>query len=113
MAAGWRIRQVGETRGWLNAASGLLGERAYADYNRQRREWHANLGPIKTPQLAALHEDLWDIVDSNAQDGDKAEGRDCDRRVPRPGENNLGTGFREGLSPPRNQSRGRADERWA
>ena len=51
-----------------------LGEAAFADYNRQRREWHANLGPIKTPQLAALHEDLWDIVDSNAQDGDKAKG---------------------------------------
>lgn len=51
-----------------------LSEEAYDDYNRQRREWHANLGPIKTPQLAALHEDLWDIVDSNAQDGDKAKG---------------------------------------
>lgn len=52
----------------------VLGEAALADYNRQRREWHANLGPIRTPQLAALHEDLWDIVDSNAQDGDKAKG---------------------------------------
>lgn len=51
-----------------------LSEEAYDGYNRQRREWHANLGPIKTPQLAALHEDLWDIVDSNAQDGDKAKG---------------------------------------
>lgn len=53
---------------------GKLSEEAYDDYNRQRREWHANLGPIKTPQLAALHEDLWDIVDSNVQDGDKAKG---------------------------------------
>jgi hypothetical protein len=51
-----------------------LSEEAYDDYNRQRREWHANLGPIKTPQLEALHEDLWDIADSNAQDGDKAKG---------------------------------------
>lgn len=51
-----------------------LGEDAYEDYNRQRREWHANLGPIRTPQLADLHEDLWDIVDSNLQDGDKAKG---------------------------------------
>jgi hypothetical protein len=31
------------------------------------------LGPLKTPQLAALHEDLWDIVDSNLHDGDKAK----------------------------------------
>ncbi len=51
-----------------------LSEEAFDDYNRQRREWHANLGPIKTPQLAALHEDLWDIVDSNVQDGDKPKG---------------------------------------
>ena len=51
-----------------------LSEEAFDDYSRQRREWHANLGPIKTPQLAAVHEDLWDIVDSNAQDGDKAKG---------------------------------------
>ena len=56
------------------AELGALGEEAVEDYNRRRREWHANLGPIKTPQLAALHEDLWDIVDSNAQDGDKAKG---------------------------------------
>ncbi|EIC65497.1 ATP-binding protein [Mycobacteroides abscessus] len=51
-----------------------LTEEAVDDYNRQRREWHANLGPIRTPQLAAVHEDLWDIVDSNLQDGDKAKG---------------------------------------
>jgi hypothetical protein len=51
-----------------------LREDAYEEYNRQRRDWHANLGTIKTPQLGALHEDLWDIIDSNAQDGDKAKG---------------------------------------
>jgi len=51
-----------------------LGEAARADYDRWRREWHANLGPLRTPQLAALHEDLWDVVDSNAHDGDKAKG---------------------------------------
>lgn len=51
-----------------------LSEEAFDDYNRQRREWHANLGPIKTPQLASVHEDLWDIVDSNLQDGDKPKG---------------------------------------
>lgn len=51
-----------------------LDEGVYEDYNRHRREWHANLGTIKTPQLQALHEDLWDIIDSNVQDGDKAKG---------------------------------------
>lgn len=51
-----------------------LDEDARFEYNEARSQWHANLGPIKTPQLADLHEDLWDIVDSNAQDGDKAKG---------------------------------------
>ncbi|MFD0348391.1 ATP-binding protein [Kitasatospora aburaviensis] len=56
------------------AGLGSLSPKARAEYDRLRREWHANLGPIKTPQLSELHEDLWDIVDSNAQDGDKAKG---------------------------------------
>jgi hypothetical protein len=51
-----------------------LEERARAAYDLRRRQWHANLGPIRTPQLATLHEDLWDIIDSNQQDGDKAKG---------------------------------------
>ncbi|MEZ0094978.1 TniB family NTP-binding protein [Streptacidiphilus sp. EB129] len=51
-----------------------LSEAALRDYNKDRRLWHANLGPIRTPQLEALQEDLWDIVDSNLQDGDKAKG---------------------------------------
>ncbi|MEU3283131.1 ATP-binding protein, partial [Streptomyces antibioticus] len=52
----------------------LLGEKARADYDRRRRKWHANLGPLRTPQMEALHEDLWDIIDSNEQDGDKVKG---------------------------------------
>lgn len=51
-----------------------LDSDARTKYDRQRRQWHANIGPIKTPQLAGLHEDLWDIVDSNEHDGDKAKG---------------------------------------
>ncbi|MYY16991.1 MULTISPECIES: AAA family ATPase [unclassified Streptomyces] len=51
-----------------------LGERARAEYDRDRRVWHANLGPLRTSQLAELHEDLWDILDSNVQDGDQAKG---------------------------------------
>jgi len=57
------------TRGGINS----LGDNALNEYNLRRREWHANLGPLRTPQLAALHEDLWDILDSNLQDGDKAK----------------------------------------
>ncbi|MGW0455999.1 AAA family ATPase [Gordonia sputi] len=65
-----RIRPEALGRKELEAMS----EESYDQYNRERREWHANLGPIKTPQLQALHDELWDIVDSNLQDGDKAKG---------------------------------------
>lgn len=51
-----------------------LSEEARADRARRLRVWHANLGPFETPQLADLHEDMWDIIDSNAQDGDKVKG---------------------------------------
>jgi len=51
-----------------------LSEEARADRARRLRVWHANLGPFDTPQLADLHEDMWDIIDSNAQDGDKVKG---------------------------------------
>jgi AAA domain-containing protein len=43
-------------------------------YNELRAVWHANLGPIETPQLIQVHEDMWEIVDSNRQDGDKVKG---------------------------------------
>lgn len=51
-----------------------LSDEARADRARRLRAWHANLGPFETPQLAELHEDIWDILDSNAQDGDKVKG---------------------------------------
>jgi hypothetical protein len=52
-----------------------LGDEALTQYNRARRRHHANLGPLQTPQMAALHEDMWNIIDSNDdQEGDKAKG---------------------------------------
>ncbi|MEY9878438.1 hypothetical protein ABH931_007965 [Streptacidiphilus sp. MAP12-33] len=42
-------------------------------YNDQRAVWHANIGPIKTPQLRRVCRQLREIVDSNRQDGDKAK----------------------------------------
>jgi hypothetical protein len=51
-----------------------LSEQALAQYNTARAIWHANIGPLRTPQLAELHEQLWDILESNRQDGDKAKG---------------------------------------
>lgn len=51
-----------------------LSESAREEYKDLRDDWHDNLGPFKTPQLAALHEDLWDVMDSNAQDGHHSKG---------------------------------------
>jgi hypothetical protein len=42
-------------------------------YNDRRAVWHANIGPIKTPQLLAVHGDLAEIVESNRHDGDKTK----------------------------------------
>jgi len=51
-----------------------LSDAAADIYNQRRYDWHNNIGPLKTPQLAALHGDLWDIMDCNARDGNHAKG---------------------------------------
>ncbi|MGA2830607.1 MAG: ATP-binding protein, partial [Streptosporangiaceae bacterium] len=51
-----------------------LSEAALAGYEERRSVWHANLGPLRTPQMRAVHEDLDDIVEANRQDGDKVKG---------------------------------------
>ncbi|MDT3444005.1 AAA family ATPase [Pseudofrankia sp. BMG5.37] len=56
------------------AALDALSPAAKAAHDRARRVWHANIGPLRTAQMMALHDDLWDIVETNHQDGDKAKG---------------------------------------
>ena len=51
-----------------------LGPEARGEYDLARRVWHANIGPLKTPQMAAVHEDLQEIIDSNMHDGGKVKG---------------------------------------
>jgi hypothetical protein len=43
-------------------------------YDEQRAVWHANLGPIVTPQMQTLFAELDEIVGSNRQDGDRVRG---------------------------------------
>ena len=43
-------------------------------YDEQRAVWHANLGPIVTPQMQTLFGELDEIVQSNRQDGDRVRG---------------------------------------
>ncbi|MCQ8769694.1 AAA family ATPase [Streptomyces telluris] len=50
-----------------------LSPQALAVHNDNREVWHANIGPIDTPQLVALHADLREIVESNRQDGNKTK----------------------------------------
>ncbi|MEU7177140.1 MULTISPECIES: ATP-binding protein [Streptomyces] len=50
-----------------------LSSRDLLVHNDGREVWHANIGPIETPQLLALHEALAEIVESNRQDGDKTK----------------------------------------
>ncbi|MFC1408801.1 TniQ family protein [Streptacidiphilus sp. N1-12] len=83
-------RQYSLTRlpGWLESVDGpararpeRLSRAQLADlephallrHNDRRKVWHANIGPIRTPQLLALHEDLAEILESNRQDGNKAK----------------------------------------
>lgn len=51
-----------------------LGENERERYDEQRRIWHANIGPLATPQLRSAHDSMWEIVDSNRQDSDHAKG---------------------------------------
>lgn len=49
-----------------------LSPQARAEYDEERAVWNANIGPIHTPQMLGVHQDLWNILASNREDGDKA-----------------------------------------
>ena len=44
------------------------------DYDEARHDWHANFGILRTPQLAALHDELDLIISSARQDPDRVRG---------------------------------------
>ena len=50
-----------------------LGTTAREEHDEARRIWHANI-LIRTPQVDAVHTQLWDILDSNLQDADRVKG---------------------------------------
>lgn len=50
-----------------------MARRELLIYNDQRDVWHANIGPIPTPQLKQLHEGLGEVVGANRQDGEKVK----------------------------------------
>ena len=75
---GWRDFTTAPKRECPDALSKAqirhLNDAATDLYNQRRAQWHNNIGPVKTPQLAALHEDLWGVLDSNDRDGNCAKG---------------------------------------
>jgi hypothetical protein len=48
-----------------------LSEDALLEYRERQAVWNANIGPIHTPQYRRAHEDLWNILDTNREDGDQ------------------------------------------
>ncbi|MCV7047249.1 AAA family ATPase [Mycobacterium frederiksbergense] len=49
-----------------------LGEAAADIYNQRRADWHNNL-LFRTPQLRAVHDNLWPLLDASTQDGHHAK----------------------------------------
>ncbi len=51
-----------------------LGGEAREDYDEARHDWHANFGILRTPQLAAVHDELDVIVAAGRCDPDRVRG---------------------------------------
>lgn len=63
-------RAIPEALGMSQLAA--LGQDARMDYDKRRRECHANI-LLRSEQVDRLHQDLADIVDSNLQDSDRVK----------------------------------------
>ncbi|MFE2744190.1 ATP-binding protein [Streptomyces scopuliridis] len=70
-----------------------LSSRARLEYEEHRAVWHANIGPIRTPQLHSVHEDLWNVLKSNRQDGDKVRPSVVIDAFPGLGKSTIATSF--------------------
>ena len=51
-----------------------LGGAAREEYDEARHDWHANFGILRTPQLAAVHDELEVIVAAGRCDPDRVRG---------------------------------------
>ena len=75
---GWRryVDQPARPRPDLLAPARLrqLGDQAREDYDEARHDWHANFGILRTPQLAAVHDELDLIITAGRQDPDRVRG---------------------------------------
>jgi AAA domain len=72
---------------------GELSEAARDGYDESRHDWHANFGILRTPQLAALHDELDLIVSSGRQDPDRIRGAAVIDALPGLGKTTAATSF--------------------
>jgi hypothetical protein len=74
-----------------------LGGDARADYDEARHDWHANFGVLQTPQLAAVHDELDQIVATNRQDPDRVRGAAVIDALPGLGKTTIANTFARGF----------------
>ena len=74
-----------------------LSEAAREDYDESRHDWHANFGILRTPQLAAVHDELDLIVSSGRQDPDRVRGAAVIDALPGLGKTTAATSFARAL----------------
>ena len=51
-----------------------LSTKDKALYDHQREQWHANMGTLRTPRVQKLLDELWIVLRSNVQHGERAKG---------------------------------------
>ena len=76
-----------------------LGGQAREDYDEARHDWHANFGILRTPQLAAVHDELELIVAAGRQDPDRVRGAAVIDALPGPGQDHRREQLRPRLRP--------------
>ena len=76
----------------------VLGTQAREEYDEARHDWHANFGVLRTPQLAAVCDELDQIVaPSNRQDPDRVRGAAVIDALPGLGKTTAATSFARAL----------------
>jgi hypothetical protein len=98
---GWRRFVDTPPRQWPDPLTGAglrrLGGAAREDYDEGRHDWHANFGILKTPQLAAVSEELEQIVAANRQGPDRVRGAAAIDALPGLGKTTVVNTFARGL----------------
>ena len=74
-----------------------LGGQAREQYDEGRHDWHANFGILRTPQLAAVHEELEVIVTAGRCDPDRMRGAAVIDALPGLGKTTAANSFARGF----------------